>query len=255
MGAAALRLGSPKLWFGVVLMAAPVPVACATGETGELPDGGEAPDAGSDAHARHDGSGGSEGGTTCSKSSQCCTSAQCPPTAHVQTTMCMGGSCAISTCAPGWYDFDASYASGCNCQAEGGASSCGTANVVPPLALGAKTTLSGNLPTEDGETWYQITFSGSNSNITYHPKISFTTNPNNEFVFNIVASCSGAPLSCADLEAGTSLTTWEEYYDVSPDASELKAIPAVGAAGVVLIEVHRANPGASCDSYELTVSD
>jgi hypothetical protein len=268
MGAPVIRLGSPKLWIALALMLAPPMYACASGETGEGPEGGTTGplDAGGDRHKdATNGSDGGEDGSSdgdagCSKTSQCCTSAQCPPTAHVETTTCTNGVCGISTCSAGWYDYDASYAKGCNCEASTNGTSCATATVVPPLALGGSTMLSGNIPTESTENWFQITFGGAATNLSYHPEIQFMTNPENEFVFEVVSACSGAPLSCADLDAATSVTTWEEFYtpqDAAPPAypSEFMPISPVGAAGVVLIRVHRANPGANCDGYELTVSD
>ena len=269
MGAPAFRLGSPKLWIGLALMAAAPPMyACATGETGDIGDTGTSPgtDGGKHKDATSTTDGGEEGGGDdggdggqggCTDASQCCTSAQCPPTAHVQTTTCANGSCGISTCAAGWYDFDASYAKGCNCQASKNGTSCATATAVPALALGGSTTLSGNLPTESTENWFQITFGGASTDLTYHPQIAFMTNPDNEFVFDVSTACSGAPVSCADLDAAAAVTTWEEFYgtkEAGPPA-EFMPISPVGAAGVVLVRVHRANPGSNCDGYELTVSD
>jgi hypothetical protein len=261
----AFRLGSAKLWIGIALMVAPPLYACATGDSGELPDsGGSGQDGGTDGRKpRGDGGGGDDGsgdtGGGCTGSSQCCTAAQCPPTPHVATTLCQGGSCTISTCEMGWYDFDASYAGGCKCHESSNGTTCATATVVPPLDIGTNTTLSGNLPTEDGENWFQITFSGAATDKAYHPEITFTTNPENEFVFDVVASCGGSPLSCADLPEAGAVTTWEEFYaskDAGTVASEFKPITAVGNAGVVLVGVRRADPTKSnCDGYELTVSD
>jgi hypothetical protein len=270
MGVSPFRLGKAKLWIGIALLALPAVYACATGETGEEPEGGfPSKDGGTDGkHPRKDGAEGDDGGSDegstdgggggCVDGSQCCTSAQCPPTAHVVTTNCMNGSCGISTCTAGWYDFDASYAKGCNCQESTNGTSCATATVVPPLTLGSSTTVSGNLPTSDGENWFQISFTGAATDKTYHPEITFTTNPENEFVIDVAPSCSGAPLSCGDVDAAASVTTWEEFYaskDAGTVPSEFKPIAPVGAGGVVLVRVHRANPGSNCDGYELTISD
>lgn len=246
-------------------MALPPLVACATGgaegeslEGGIAGDGGGGKKDGSRSDARMEDV--SEDNNGCAPGAQCCGAAQCPPTAHVQTTACMGGSCVISTCAAGWYDFDASYEGGCNCQGSDNPTSCGTAMAVPPLSLGMSTTLSGNLPTDSSENWFQITFAGSAKSKTYHPKLTFTTNPSNEFVFDVASSCGGDNLSCADRDAAAEVTTWEEFYGTAeggadPDSSTYKPIAPVGAAGVVLVRVHRVNPGANCDGYVLTVSD
>jgi hypothetical protein len=253
-------------WVGVAMMVFPPFLACATGDSGEVPDGGSTLPDGAKRDGNHEGDSGSgeEGSADsagpCTEASQCCTSAECPPTAHVATTSCNNGSCGISTCSPGWYEFDASYSGGCNCEASTNGSSCATATVVPSLTLGAKTTVTGNLPTASSEAWYQITFSGDAQDKTYHPEINVTTNPSNEFVFDISSACSGPPLSCADLDAGDSVTTWEEFYDskdagTGPDTGKFVPIKPVGAAGEVLIRVHRANPGASCDAYVITISD
>jgi hypothetical protein len=253
-----------RQWLGLVLIAAPPLYACATGGSGEVPDGGGGMgDVGGDGnnHKRDGGpdSVAPEAGGGCTDSSQCCTAAQCPPTPHVATTTCQGGSCAISTCATGWYDFDASYKAGCNCQVSTNGTNCATATVVPPLDLGSSMTLSGNLPTEDGENWFQVTFAGAATNKAYHPEITLTMNPENEFVFDVVATCSGPPLSCADLPEAGAVTTWEEFYksaDAGTVASEFKPIAPVGNAGEVFVRVRRSDPTRSdCNGYELTVSD
>jgi hypothetical protein len=253
-----------RLWVGVALMALPPLIACATCAAGQIPDGGfsQTDGGGADEKGGADSSmpdtSSDEGG--CSSGAQCCTPSQCPPTAHVQTTACTGGSCAISTCSPGWYEYDASYASGCNCHGSDNPTSCGTAMAVPPLTDGMSTTLSGNLPTESSENWFQITFAGDALEKTYHPEIKFTTNPSNEFVFDVASDCGGDNLSCADRDAAVGVTTWEEFWGskdagTGPDTGVFKPIPPVGAAGVVLVRVHRANPGANCDGYVLSVSD
>jgi hypothetical protein len=251
-------------------LAAPVVYACATGEDGDLPDtgvGGKDGGGGrNDATDTSDGGeegGGSTDAESC-KQQQCCTSAQCPPTPHVQETACNSGSCAISTCAAGWYDFDASYKTGCNCQGSSNGTSCATATVVPPLALGKSMTLTGNLPLEDAENWFQVSFTAAATNKAYHPKITISAEGGSEFVFDVSSACSGATLSCADRDAAASLTEWEEFY-ASKDAGtgpadaiavEFTPIAPVGADGVVLIRVHRtAEAGSNCDSFELTVSD
>jgi hypothetical protein len=261
MKAPLFRYGSARHWLAVVLVAAPPLYACATGGSGEVPDGGGGMggDAGTDAKKPRGDSGTdspsqqNEGG--CSDSSQCCTASQCPPTPHVATTLCQGGACAISTCVTGWFDFDASYATGCNCQVSTNGTSCAAATVVPPLTLGGSMSLSGNILTATGENWFQITFGGAATNKAYHPEITFMTNPENEFVFDVVATCSGSPISCADLpEAGT-VTTWEEFYS-DAGAGGTEPVAPVGNAGEVFVRVRRANPTKSnCDGYELTVSD
>jgi hypothetical protein len=250
-----------RVVLGIAVMALPPVIACATNADGEIPDGGFADvgggskkgDGGSDAIA------GDENG--CMPDAECCGSAQCPPTAHVQTTACTNGGCVISTCAQGWYDFDAAYATGCNCLGSDNPTSCATAMAVPSLSLGMSTTLSGNLPTESGESWFHVIFTGTATSKAYHPKITFVTNPRHEFVFDVASSCGGDILSCADRDAAVGLTTWEEFYGTAeggadPDATTFKPIAPVGAKGVVYVRVYRADAsGPSCDGYVLGVSD
>jgi hypothetical protein len=248
-----------RVVFGVAVMALPPLIACATNAEGEVPDGGF-PDMGGGGKKGDGGSDATDDDNGCMPGAQCCGSAQCPPTAHVQTTSCTNGKCAISTCAAGWYDFDASYATGCNCRGSDNPTSCATAMAVPSLSLGMSTTLSGNLPTESSENWFHVIFAGNAKSKAYHPKITFVTNPLNEFVFDVASSCSRDSLSCADRDAAIGLTAWEEFYGAAeggadPDASSFKPIAPVGSAGVVFVRVYRVNPGASCDGYVLTVSD
>jgi hypothetical protein len=99
----------------------------------------------------------------------------------------------------------------------------------------------------------------------------FTTNPNNEYIFDIQTTCAGGFLKCPT--GGTTnaqgLTDWEVQYDptimpLPPDptshpvtGSHFQPMAAVGAGGTVLVHIYR-NPAVTtvtCDQFTITISN
>jgi len=139
---------------------------------------------------------------------------------------------------------------------------CMAATAVAPLALGGSTTDTGDLPAATDEAWFQVTFGGAAAQLTYHPHIQLTTNPNSEFVFDILGSCGGAALGCGEAgQSCTNKTDWEVFYNTNgpnppgppdPTGNSWMPVPAVGR---VWVRVHRTSSTPSCDTYSIKFSD
>ncbi len=129
---------------------------------------------------------------------------------------------------------------------------CAAASAIPPVALGGTSSVTGNLPTMGAANWFSVTFTADNTMTSYHPRIHFTTNPNNEFVFDVQSSCAGGAVGCGEGGSCTGKTDYEEFYDPNQPPQPLMAVPAVGS---VVVRVYRASGTPNCDSFTLTFSD
>ena len=189
---------------------------------------------------------------SCIPKSSCCTAVDCSGPPNVQMFTCMSGNCGIGTCNPGCYDLDMMYANGCECCNDALGKSCNTATGVGPIGIGGSTTETGQLPGMGEEDWLQVTFNGDNRNQAYHPHIYFTSNPNNEFAFDLDGSCGGGPLGCGEGGSCTGKTDWEVYY-TGGDPNSGGYAP-LGAVGTVFVRVFRVSGGQTCDQWTLTIS-
>jgi hypothetical protein len=192
---------------------------------------------------------------TCISSTACCTAADCTPLpAHVATASCSGsGVCGIATCSSGYVNVDGTYSDGCECADDGAGKTCATVTVEPAVDLGQTINVSGVLPIGGETNWYEFSFPDYTA-ATFHAKITLSTNPGSEFLFNVYdPTCSSTALACGDGGNSTARTTWEiSETDLN---SPIDAFPAVGSGGVVYVEVYRASASPTCDSYTLTISD
>jgi hypothetical protein len=178
----------------------------------------------------------------------------------VAAVTCSSSTCSVSICNPGYYDFDKVCTNGCECQGSAVAT-CALPTGVTLSGPGTGATVSGNL-IAGTETWYTATFTG-NTAAGYHPFVTFTSNPNGEYVFDIFTSCTGGQgaLACG-LETGslpTGVTAWETQYAPSggltpnPNSPGFMAIPALPA---VLIHVYRAaGAPVDCAPYTLGINN
>ncbi|UJR87117.1 hypothetical protein [Sandaracinus amylolyticus] len=173
---------------------------------------------------------------------------------NVTATSCAGGTCQIVGCAPGYQNIDGVCANGCECQASSISQSCATPMVLPTLLITQTTTVSANLAVGGTEAWYMARFA-TNTSPSYHPRIRFTTNPSDQFRFDVRTNCTGTATSCGN-EGGVSngLTDWETYMTGPPGYYDV--IPPVGNNGSVLVRVYR-RPGfpVSCAQFTLTISN
>jgi hypothetical protein len=178
------------------------------------------------------------------------------------------GVCTVSACAAGYYDLTGGCANGCECKAVGESATCTAPTSLGSIAAGSVTpiTTTGNLPVTGAAGYYSVTFTGE-AGTNYHPKVTMTAGAG-EFAFTILSNCSGGNLSCGT-EGGTATTktAWEvSYIGPSPaadpssvgefGASNFSAVPAVGNAGTIIIEVKRQAPYAtSCNNFTLTITN
>jgi hypothetical protein len=183
-------------------------------------------------------------GSTCPTPGQAC---QCPNGDKV----CLSGKTCIAQTA-------CCTAAGACCQDPLG-KSCSAATAQGALTVGGTPLSVSGLSTATGEEdWIQVTFSGQ-TNLAFHGHVIFTTNPNNEFVFDIASDCMGTLLSCGTESTTCSgKTEWEETYAAltpvqNPTGTTWKPVPVT----VVNIRVYRANATAAptCDQWTLAISE
>jgi hypothetical protein len=116
------------------------------------------------------------------------------------------------------------------------------------------------------DTWLAITFAG-NTSTTYAPHITLSTNPGNEYLFDVLTSCTtdaAPPTLACGIEATTStgVSAWSvSFTGVDPNApadspTNYGPIPPVGSGGTVIIHVYRAaSAPVDCNSYVLTIGN
>jgi hypothetical protein len=196
--------------------------------------------------------------------------------ANVALNGCKAGACVVGTCAPGYYDIDGKPDDGCECKQSSslnsatmqclGAASAGTLTDEPASML----VLSGNLVPKGAEQWWEIVSQdipdADGACDKYDLKISFMSNPSNQYLFDLVYSDCSTPASCQNSEAPTGLTSYE--WNSSGDAaggSECPCNNMVTAAGVhkctdnsqtLRVRVYRASSAPlTCDDYQILVTN
>lgn len=196
----------------------------------------------------------------CISQAWCCNTVDCGPEANVGTYTCSTttGACGIGTCNSGCYDLDMMYADGCECCDDPLGKTCQAPTGEGQLSLGQSVNVQGQLPAANESDWMQVSFSNEGTK-TFHAKITFTANPNNEFVFDLSSDCNGTLIACGT-EGGTcqAKTEWEEFYGSqatgNPGDPNWAPIPALPA---LYIRVYRASgsPAVTCDQWALTISE
>lgn len=201
---------------------------------------------------------------SCISSSECCTDADCSgvtgatcPTAG-QSCQCIGGEKACLSTKTCVAQSACCTAAGACCSDPLG-KSCGAATVQAALTIGgAPITVQGVSTATGEEDWIQVTFNNE-ANLAFHGHITLSTNPNNEFVFDIASDCKGTLRTCGT-EGGTckANTEWEEQYTtVAPAPDPAGATWKPISVGVTYIRVYRASASAAptCDQWALTISE
>jgi len=190
---------------------------------------------------------------------------------HVAGASCTNGTCGGLVCVAPWVNFDGQCANGCECNASATESACGNATALfsGTLQPGQSITpYSANMGAVGVSVAYFTLTVGGNGGTNFHPIITISS-PNNEFVMDVDANCSGSLLTtCTDNGTGESggVTTWEDsYVGPSPAAdpasypvsgSHFNPIPLPGSNGQVWIKVYRkAGATATCNSYTISASD
>jgi hypothetical protein len=190
----------------------------------------------------------------CIPMSECCTAVDCSGPPNVQMFTCMSGTCGVGTCNPGCYDLNMMYSDGCECCDDALGKACNVATGVGPIGIGGTTMESGQLPGMGEADWLQVTFNGDNRNKAYHPHITLTGNPGNQFAFDLDGSCGGGPLGCGEGGSCTQKTDWEVYYGAIAGNNGDPNFAPVPAVGTVFVRVYRVSGGQTCDQWTLTIS-
>jgi len=174
---------------------------------------------------------------------------------NVSLSQCSGGACQIQACQGSYYNVDGQCSGGCECLASPVSKQCNAPISLGTVNVGQTITTSANLVPAGTDAWYTVTFTG-NTNASYHPRVRFTSNPGNQFQFDIRVNCAGNSLACG-LEGGVAnaITDWETFFSNGP-GGYYNPIPAVGSGGTVLIHVFRkAGQPLSCSPFTLQVSN
>jgi hypothetical protein len=195
---------------------------------------------------------------SCISASDCCTDADCATVSGAscpnpgQACQCSNGQKAClstkacipqsSCCTPAGECCDDTLGKSCAAATDQGA-----------LALGTSSNAQGLLTAAGQEDWLSVTFNNE-SNTSFHGHIRFTTNPNNEFVFDVASDCTGTLRACGEGGSCSSKTDWEvSYTGGDPTNPSFAPIPAIGKT---YIRVHRVASGTpTCDQWVLSMSE
>lgn len=181
--------------------------------------------------------------------------AMCPATANVASTVCAGGgNCQVASCGGGWYDVDAGYSTGCECQDIGGSGDCGSALDLGGLASGTGFAVNGNLPAAGLVDWFRVSFpAGSGRPGGGRPYIYLSANPGPNYRFDVYYNCSGAAVYCgAEGTYSTGLTEWEFLDNQSGGTNQYNS-NGIDWPATVYVQVYRVNGGMTCETYQIVV--
>jgi len=148
----------------------------------------------------------------------------CGVVAHGEV-ICDGG-CVISGCDPGYYDLNAAFADGCECQLEANeilTQTCGDATFIGELAdAGSSYSATAKVVPIDDSDWYKFkAIDGLDPEgcDTFHIRVRFLKNPNDAYLFDVYqGGCAGADNMCAET------TLFEFYTDFHVATGEVGAI-------------------------------
>jgi hypothetical protein len=193
---------------------------------------------------------------SCIPQANCCTGVDCPHEPNVGSYSCNSGVCGIGMCNHGCFDLDKNYNDGCECCDDALGKSCTTPTGLGQIMRGQTFNQQGQLPAGGAESdWLQVTFS-SESDHAFHAHIYFTSNPNNEFAFDLSSDCNNPPtlLPCGDGGACQGKVEWEVQYTAGDPASP--GYQPIGAIGTIFIRVYRVNGApVNCDQWSLAVTE
>jgi hypothetical protein len=197
---------------------------------------------------------------SCIPQNDCCTGIDCTkpplgPEPNVQTYSCNNGMCGILTCNHGCFDLDKNYNNGCECCDDPLGKACPTPTGIGQINLGQTVNQQGQLPAGGAESdWLQVTFSNE-GNKAFHAHVWFTSNPNNEFAFDIQSDCNQPPtlLGCGEGGNCAGRVEWEVQYTAGDPGSP--GWGPIAPIGTVYIRVYRVNGAANCDQWALAISE
>lgn len=173
-------------------------------------------------------------------------SAQLPGAMNVGAWACTSGACQIQSCNAGSANIDGASANGCECTTDLYATTCGAAST---LAVSLLTTnvnpvvMSGKIETASGSDFLIFSFELPPLGTPWHPQISLTSNPGNEYAMDIMSSCA-ANYTCA-AENGANVNSWELNYAYGSAPTD-----TLGKVQTAIVRIYRKNGDApTCDLY------
>ncbi len=205
----------------------------------------------------------------------------CPEVAH-GVAGCVGGSCQLLQCEPGWSDADGDPLNGCECSA--GAletpgspgQSCSAPALMGILSdAGQEIEVTDNISPDGDEDWYHFTaLDGPDANgcDSFKVRVYFVHNPQGQFAFDVYkGGCAGTQNTCKQV---TEFTDSTNFYDATggvggtpkgecpcaTGANKEVTKPGVqfctDQTSVYLVRVYR-KPGlaSSCAAYTLRMSN
>ncbi len=181
---------------------------------------------------------------------------------------CTGGDCEVTSCAPGWNNVDHDDWNGCECPDDlsesSGGDSCGAAIDLGTLtdSLAASLTITGNLAPDGDEDWYVVEFDDAadadGSCDPFHAQIYFSTNPNQDVVFDVLApGCLAGDGFCGSGGA-TAVTEFDWSGGECPCRTTTPGSGEISCSDqsmTVILRVYRATGLAVCDDYVIELSN
>lgn len=185
-----------------------------------------------------------------------------PPGGGVAVTACLaGGMCTISSCTPGFYDVNGTYADGCECVDTGGAATCGMAINLGSLGPGTSTTSPlGTIPLPGLDDWFRVQFPPLNMpNLAGvgTPRIVFSTNDGGAYRFEVQSDGCAGVLPCGGgAGSATALDDWSMTDNAGDTGGGLTdySTRATAWPAQVYVRVYRRTPGTSCARYQLSIT-
>ena len=170
------------------------------------------------------------------------------------TEVCTSSACAIASCTSGYFDVDAVAANGCECLEGTPSAACTTPISLGSLGAGASALGPvTNIVAAGGADWYSVSYPFSATFLLHGagtPQVVFSRNDGAAFAFEVrVPGCPGAPFPLC----GGTLTSWQ-YSDTCVAGGTNCSTRNSSWPGSVYIRVFRITGGASCGSYQLSVS-
>lgn len=147
---------------------------------------------------------------------------------------------------------------GCDCPDDGVSGNCMAPQDLGMLAVGDSVlSVVGNVPQEGALDWYSVSFPAPARPGEGTPTIFFSINEGDAFVFDVVGEqCAATGVACTTggtNGVGVALTEWS-FVDDDPGCCTPPMDSMVAWPNQVFLRVYRTTMGASCATYQLSVS-
>jgi hypothetical protein len=180
---------------------------------------------------------------------------QHPSAQNVADWSCTG-TCAITACTAGSWDFNASADDGCECITDQAATACGAA-ATTTVPLGGIVALTGVVEMSGSSDWLTFQFDQPTAGLPFHPKVELTNNAGGSYSMDVMVDCAGTAAGCsttggANDETGIAATVWEQSYNYVAGAG--CCTDTTPRQTVVTVRLNRTTPPA-CDAYTVTATN